>query len=64
MPLAVCPALTNTSLIEIDQCNRDFKETGRIEQPFQEIGLEIQLHLMKSWIWSVVERVAAVEGSC
>lgn len=28
MPLAVCPALVEASLAEIDQCNRDVKQTG------------------------------------
>ncbi|WP_155823577.1 M14 family zinc carboxypeptidase [Gloeocapsa sp. PCC 7428] len=59
MPLAICPALAEASLTEIDQCNRDFKETGRTNYSFQEIDLDTQLYIMKSWIWSVVEQVTA-----
>lgn len=58
MPLAVCFALANASLTEIDRCNRKFKQTGHISYPFQEIDLNTQLHIMKGWILSVVERVA------
>jgi Zinc carboxypeptidase len=59
MPLAVCPALAVDSLTEIDQCNRDFKQTGRTSYSFREIDLDTQLHIMKSWVLSVAERVAA-----
>jgi Zinc carboxypeptidase len=59
MPLAVCPALAEASLTEIDQCNRDFKQTGCTNYSFQEIDLDTQLHIMKSWVWSVIEHVAA-----
>lgn len=55
MPLAVCPALTGASLTEIDQCNRDVKQTGQTSYSFQEIDLDTQLRIMKSWIWSVVD---------
>ncbi len=53
MPLAVCPALVEASLTEIDQCNRDVKQTGHTSYLFQEIDLETQLRIMKSWILSV-----------
>jgi hypothetical protein len=59
MPLAVCPALAEASLTEIDQCNRDFKQTGGTNYSFQEIDLDTQLHIMKSWVWSVIEHVTA-----
>jgi Zinc carboxypeptidase len=59
MPLAVCLALAEASLPEIDQCNRDFKQTGGTNYSFQEIDLDTQLHIMKSWVWSVIEHVAA-----
>lgn len=58
MPLAVCPALVNASLTEIDRCNRDFKQTGRTSYLFQEIDLDTQLHIMKSWIWSAIEHIS------
>ena len=54
MPLAVCPALVEASLTEIDQCNRDFKQTGSTSYSFQEIDLDTQLYIMKSWVWSVL----------
>ncbi|WNZ25551.1 hypothetical protein HJG54_23685 [Leptolyngbya sp. NK1-12] len=59
MPLAVCPALTEASLAEIDQCNRDVKQAGHTSYSFQEIDLDTQLYIMKSWIWSVVDIAAA-----
>ncbi len=59
MPLAVCRALQESSLTEIDQCNREFKLTGHTNYSFQEIDLDTQLRIMKHWIWSVIERVAA-----
>lgn len=59
MPLAVCPALTEASLAEIDRCNREFKQTGRTNYSFQEIDLNTQLRIIKSWVWSVIDRVAA-----
>jgi hypothetical protein len=59
MPLAVCPALAEASLTEIEQCNRDFKQTGSTSYSFQEIDLETQLSIMTSWIWSVTDRVVA-----
>ncbi|MGF1988839.1 MAG: M14 family zinc carboxypeptidase [Nostoc sp. ZfuVER08] len=58
MPLAVCPALVEASLNEIDQCNRDVKQTGHTVYPFQEINLDTQLCIMKSWIWSVIDLAA------
>jgi Zinc carboxypeptidase len=58
MPLAVCPALTEASLAEIDRCNHDFKQTGHTDYSFQAIDLDTQLRIMKSWIWSVIEHVA------
>jgi hypothetical protein len=39
LPLAICPALSNVSLSEIEQCNREFKQTGRTSYPIQEISL-------------------------
>ncbi|MBE9115425.1 hypothetical protein IQ249_05875 [Lusitaniella coriacea LEGE 07157] len=59
MPLAVCPALAEASLAEIDQCNRDFKQTGRTSYSFQEIDLDTQLRIMENWVWTVTEQVAA-----
>jgi hypothetical protein len=59
MPLAVCPALVGASLTEIDQCNREVKQTGRTSYSFQEIDLDTQLYIMRSWIWSVINIAAA-----
>lgn len=59
MPLAVCPALADASLTKIDQCNRDFKERGYTNYSFQEIDLDTQLRIMKNWILSVIEHIAA-----
>jgi Zinc carboxypeptidase len=59
MPLAVCPALAEASLTAIDQCNRDFKQTGQASYAFQEIDLDTQLRIMERWIWSVIDRVTA-----
>ncbi|MGB6296917.1 MAG: M14 family zinc carboxypeptidase [Rivularia sp. (in: cyanobacteria)] len=59
MPLAVCPALADASLTKIDQCNRDFKEKGYTDYSFQEIDLDTQLRIMKNWILSVIEHIAA-----
>lgn len=57
MPLAVCPALSNVPLSEIDQCNREFRQKGRIEHPFQEIDLHTQLYIMRTFIESVAQFV-------
>ncbi len=59
MPLAVCPVLANTSLTEIDRCNSEFRQTGQTSYSFQEINLETQLYILKSWIWLVLNKVAA-----
>lgn len=59
MPLAVCPALADASLTKIDQCNRDFKQRGYTNYSFQEIDLDTQLRIMKNWILSVIEHIAA-----
>lgn len=59
MPLAVCPTLSRASLTEIDQCNRDVKQTGRTSHLFQEIDLDTQLRIMKTWVWSVIDIAAA-----
>ncbi len=59
MPLAVCPDLLEASLTEIDQCNRDVKQTGRTSYSFQEIDLNTQLRIMENWIWAVADHVAA-----
>jgi hypothetical protein len=55
MPLAICPALTGASLAEIDQCNRDFKQTGHANCSFQEIDLNTQLCIMREWICSIIK---------
>ena len=59
MPLAVCSDLVEASLNEIEECNRDFKQTGHTNYSFQEIDLDTQLRIMERWIWSVIEHVAA-----
>lgn len=59
MPLAVCPALSSASLSEIDQCNRDFKQTGHTNYPLQEISLDTQLSIMQTLMRSVAQCVAA-----
>jgi hypothetical protein len=59
MPLAICPALTEASLAEIDRCNRDVKQTGQTSYSFQEIDLDTQLFIMRSWIWSVIDIAVA-----
>jgi hypothetical protein len=57
MPLAVCSSLAFASLNEIEQCNRDFKQTGDTNHSIREIDLAIQLHIMESWIWSVISHL-------
>lgn len=57
MPLAVCSSLAFASLNEIEQCNRDFKQTGDTNHSIREIDLAIQLHIMESWIWSVINHL-------
>jgi hypothetical protein len=59
MPLAVCSDLAEASLVEIDQCNRDFKQTGQASYSFQEIDLDTQLRIMEGWIWSVINMVTS-----
>jgi hypothetical protein len=59
MPLAVCSDLAEASLTEIDQCNRDFKQTGQVSYSFQEIDLDTQLRIMEEWIWSVINMIAS-----
>lgn len=55
MPLAVCPALSNVPLSKIDQCNREFRQIGHIDHPLQEIGLDTQLLIMRTFIKSVAQ---------
>ncbi|GAB4227952.1 MAG: hypothetical protein Kow00121_56780 [Elainellaceae cyanobacterium] len=55
IPLAVCPALSNASLSEIDQCNLDFKKTAHIQHSVQEISLDTQLSIMQTLIKSVAQ---------
>ncbi|PZD75194.1 hypothetical protein C1752_00483 [Acaryochloris thomasi RCC1774] len=57
IPLAVCPALSNVSLSEIDQCNRRFSRTGHIDHAFQEISLDTQLFIIKTFIESVAQYI-------
>ena len=57
MPLAICSALSKVPLSEIDQCNRNFRQTGHIAHPFQEISLDTQLFIMRTWIESVAQYV-------
>lgn len=59
MPLAVCPALSNASLSEIDQCNREFQQAGYTNYPVQAISLDTQLFIMHTLIRSVAQWVAA-----
>jgi hypothetical protein len=59
MPLAVCSDLAEASLTEIDQCNRDFKQTGQASYSFQEIDLDTQLRIMEEWIWSVINMIVS-----
>lgn len=59
MPLAVCTALSEASLTEIDQCNRDVKQTGRTRHSFQAINLSTQLCIMENWVRAVADQVAA-----
>lgn len=58
MPLAICPALRRASLTEIDRCNQEVKQRGNTSYLFQEIDLDMQLRIMKSWIWSVINIAA------
>ena len=65
MPLAIYPALKNASLSEIEQCNREFRQTGYIEHPFQEISLDTQLAIMQTLIKSVTQYIiSAGRPSC
>ena len=58
MPLAICPALQQAALSEIDQCNREFRQTGRSKHPLREISLDTQLSIMQTWITSVAHCLA------
>lgn len=57
MPLGICPALADTSLNEIEQYNRDFKNTGYVKYLFNEIPLDMQIEILHSLIFSVAEMV-------
>lgn len=57
MPLAVCSALSGTPLSTIDQCNREFRQTGQVEHSYQEIDLQTQLSVMRTFIESVARFV-------
>lgn len=63
MPLAVCSALNNAPLSKIDQCNREFRQTGQIEHSFQEIDLLTQLSVMRTFIESVAQFVALTKST-
>ena len=53
MPLAICPALQQAALSEIEQCNREFRQTGHTQHPLREISLDTQLSIMRTLITSV-----------
>ena len=53
MPLAICPALQQASLSEIEQCNREFRQTGHTQYPLRAINLDTQLAIMQTLITSV-----------
>ncbi len=53
MPLAICPALDNASLDEIERYNRDFKYSGCVQHSYQEIDLETQINILQTFIESV-----------
>ena len=57
IPLAVCPALQKASLSEIEQCNREFAQTGHTHYSFREISLDTQLSIVQTWIDSVAQYV-------
>ena len=59
IPLAVCSALDNAPLSEIDRYNRDFQQTGNTDSPLQEISLDTQLSIVQTLIESVAECVAS-----
>ncbi len=50
MPLTICPALSNALLSEIYRCNREFRQAGHIDHPLQEISLETQMFMIRSFI--------------
>ncbi|MDY6938324.1 MAG: M14 family zinc carboxypeptidase [Cyanobacteriota bacterium] len=58
MPLAVCPALKEASLSEIEECNREFVRTGRIRYPFREIPLKTQVAILQTAIESVARWIS------
>lgn len=60
MPLAVCPALHNAALSEIDKCNREFRQTGHISHLFQEISINDQLAVMRTFVESVAQYIAGI----
>ena len=60
MPLAVCPALRNVALSEIEKCNHEFRQTGYIPHPFQEVSLDDQLMVVKTFVESVAQYIATV----
>ena len=60
MPYAVCPELADVSLAKIDQYNHRFRETGDSIYPLQEVSLESQLSILKTWLMSVVGYMATV----
>ncbi|MEO1298431.1 MAG: M14 family zinc carboxypeptidase [Cyanobacteria bacterium J06636_16] len=59
MPLAIGSVLSNASLSEIDQFNREFKQTGFTDHPIQEISLDTQLSIMHTLIRSVAQCIIA-----
>lgn len=58
MPLAVCPMLKNAPLSKIDQCNREFRQTGQIEHSIREIDLDSQLFIMRTFVESVAKFIS------
>ncbi|MFG6095687.1 M14 family zinc carboxypeptidase [Leptothoe sp. ISB3NOV94-8A] len=60
LPLAVCPALKNGSLLAIEQYNREFQQTCLAQYPFREIDLTMQLSIMQAFIVSVAQCVTVI----
>ncbi len=58
MPLAVCPALQDAPLSEIDLYNCKFRQTGQIEHSIRETELGLQLSIMKTFAEAVAQFVS------
>lgn len=63
IPLAVCTALYNASLAEIEHFNTELARTGKVDLPYKEVELQIQIELLQVFVQSPTRYLLATPSS-